>query len=151
MAEDNVRRVKSQAEKDVEKLSEELNVPDEYKGLTAQEVVAQTGFRDPLAGEGARRAEEAGVTKPEYVNYEEALKKYESRPDVESLADRRARENGGTFEAASFRRSVDSYRAPGTVTSANTQNDGKQENQENRRTSENNPVGKETTDPKAGK
>lgn len=52
-------------------------------------------------------AEAAHVEKPEYINYAEALAVYESRSDIEPLADRRARDNGATFAATDFVRSSD--------------------------------------------
>lgn len=76
----------------------------EYKAKTAQEVAAETG---PIDTGEKEFAEEHGVTSAAYVDYEEALKNYESREDVETLAERRAREFGVTFDAASFRRETD--------------------------------------------
>ncbi|AXH69719.1 hypothetical protein HWB79_gp091 [Streptomyces phage LukeCage] len=89
----------------------------DYQYKSSQDVVAP--HLDPLAGEDAKRAEEAGVKDSAYVDYEEALKNYESRPDVETLAARRAREGGWKFEDAAFRRSAkdDELTGGGVVTS----------------------------------
>lgn len=91
----------------------------EYKPKTSQDVVAP--HLDPLADEDAKRAEEAGVKDSAFVDYEDALHNYESRPDVETLAARRAREGGWKFEDAAFRRSVedDELTGGGVVTSDN--------------------------------
>jgi len=88
----------------------------DYQYKSSQDVVAP--HLDPLADEDAKRAEEAGVKDSAYVDYEEALKNYESRPDVETLAARRAREAGWKFEDAAFRRSVkdDELTGGGVVT-----------------------------------
>lgn len=66
--------------------------------------------------ERLERAEEAKVTDPAYVDYEHALENYESRPDVETLEQRRARENGTSFHDAAFRRDATVAEA-GVVTS----------------------------------
>ncbi len=89
----------------------------EYKPKTSQDVVAP--HLDPLADEDAKRAEKAGVKDSAFVDYEEALDNYQSRPDVETLAARRAREGGWKFEDAAFRRSAekDELTGGGVVTS----------------------------------
>lgn len=66
----------------------------EYKPVTAQDV-ADAGALDR---ENAERAEKAKVSDVSRIDYVEALKNYESRSDVETLAQRRARENGTSFE-----------------------------------------------------
>lgn len=76
----------------------------EYKPETAQEA-AKTG-EDRLHARSAKRAEDAGVVHPAFVDYESALENYEGREDVEPLAERRARENGTDFRSASFRRQI---------------------------------------------
>lgn len=72
---------------------------NEYKPVTAQDAIADLG---PLATdeENKKKAEDAGVVSAAYVDYEKALKNYESRSDIETLEQRLARENGGTFGAA---------------------------------------------------
>jgi hypothetical protein len=87
-----------------------------YEPKTSQDVVAP--HLDPLAGEDAKRAEEAGVKDSAFVDYEDALHNYESRSDVETLAARRAREGGWKFEDTAFRRSAkDDELTGGVVTS----------------------------------
>lgn len=66
----------------------------EYKPVTAQDV-ADEGSLDR---ENAEKAEKAKVSDVSRIDYVEALKNYESRSDVETLAQRRARENGTSFE-----------------------------------------------------
>jgi len=65
---------------------------DEYKPVTAQDAIAGFG---PLSTdvENAKKAEEAGVVSAAYVDYEKALKNYESRTDIETLEQRLARES----------------------------------------------------------
>lgn len=73
---------------------------------TAQEVVDQAGgekvrdFYDDLR----EAAVTAGVTRSEYIDYDEALTNYESRSDTEPLTERRARENAEAFADQDFRR-----------------------------------------------
>lgn len=88
-------------------------VKADYKPRTAQVVAAET-YAAPV-NDGAELAEEAGVVNPAHVDYEEALKNYESRDDVETLANRRARENGTAFSDADFVRTND---PSGVVTAA---------------------------------
>lgn len=78
---------------------------NEYKPVTAQDAIAPFG---PLSTdeEATERAKKAGVVSAAYVDYEKALKNYESRSDVETLEQRLARENGGTFAAAKHVREV---------------------------------------------
>jgi hypothetical protein len=83
----------------------------DYSGLLAPE---ERGNK--VDEEAAARAAEAGKVAPEYVDYEAALENYESRPDVETLEQRRARENGTSFADAAFRREVGASDA-GVVTS----------------------------------
>ena len=76
---------------------------------TAYEVVAGANDHKYNAFEADERqkAVTAGVTRTEYVDYEEALTAYESRGDVEPLVERRAREAATTFAAQDFRREGD--------------------------------------------
>ena len=75
----------------------------DYKPKTAQDNVNALG---PLVTdlENKKRADEEGVLHEGFVGYEEALKNYESRSDVETLEQRLAREVGPDFEAAHFAR-----------------------------------------------
>jgi hypothetical protein len=97
----------------------------EYKPKTSQDVVAP--HLDPLADEDAKRAEDAGVKDSAFVDYEEALHNYESRPDVETLAARRAREGGWKFEDAAFRRSVEDDELTGGVVTSDEATEKKPE------------------------
>jgi hypothetical protein len=76
---------------------------EDYKPKTAQDNVNALG---PLVTdlENAKRAKEEGVLHEGFVGYEEALKNYESRSDVETLEQRLAREVGPDFETAHFAR-----------------------------------------------
>lgn len=76
---------------------------EDYKPVTAHDNAQGIG---PLASdlESEKRAKDEGVTSPAYVGYEEALKNYESRSDVETLEQRLAREVGPSFDAAQFAR-----------------------------------------------
>jgi hypothetical protein len=58
-----------------------------------------------------------GVSSAAYRNYATALNAHQSRTDIESLADRRTRENGTTFAAADFMRAdvSDTPPTPGSV------------------------------------
>ncbi|QNN99242.1 hypothetical protein SEA_FAUST_163 [Streptomyces phage Faust] len=88
----------------------------EYKPRTANAAVAPHGPHG-VEEAAAKRAADAGVRAPEFVNYEEALENYQSRPDVETLEDRRAREGGRDFNAASFRRELGGDDEGGVTTS----------------------------------
>lgn len=72
----------------------------EYKPVTAFDVADENA----VDNDAAKRAEEAGVVDAAHIDYVEALENYEARPDVETLAERRARESGVKFEDAQFRR-----------------------------------------------
>lgn len=76
---------------------------EDYKPVTAQDAVNELG---PLATdlENKKRAEDEGVQHEAFVGYEEALKNYESRSDVETLEQRLAREVGPSFDVAHFAR-----------------------------------------------
>jgi hypothetical protein len=96
------------------KRSEEKVANAEYKPRTAHDVVGEVG---PVDIEDAKkRAEEAGVTDAAFIGYEEALHNYESRPDIETLKERRAREGGRDFSDAAFRRKVGGTDNAGVVT-----------------------------------
>lgn len=71
----------------------------DYTGLTAGDVLAV--HSSEVDREAAERAEKAGVVDAAYIDYDAALKNYEARPDVETLEDRHARENG-TFSDTDF-------------------------------------------------
>lgn len=76
----------------------------EYNPVTAQ-IVAATVGAVPTDNE-KEKALEAGVVSSAFIDYESALENYESRADVEPLAERRARESGVSFHDAAFRRQV---------------------------------------------
>lgn len=94
---------------------------NEYKPVTAQDAIADLG---PLSTDvdNKKAAEDAGVVSAAYVDYEKALKNYESRSDIETLEQRLARENGGTFAAAKFVREASE---PETVDAAQAADNAK--------------------------
>lgn len=94
----------------------------EYKPRTAQDAVAPHGPHG-VEEAAAKRAKDAGVVDPAFVNYEEALENYQARPDVEPLSERRAREGGRDFNAASFRREVGGTDNSGVTTSEDVSTD----------------------------
>lgn len=73
---------------------------------TAQQVVAEddAAKQNDFDQDARDAADAAGVTHSEYVNYAAKLTNYESRSDVEPLAERRAREAGDQFSDTDFRR-----------------------------------------------
>jgi hypothetical protein len=73
-----------------------------------------------LDAEAQKRAEDAGVTKPEYVDYDKAIDNYQAREDTEPLEERRARELGADTRDASFRREVSDEDNDGVTTSEDT-------------------------------
>lgn len=77
----------------------------DYNPVTAQVAIAST-YSAPVTDD-AELAEEAGVANGKNVDYEEALRNYESRSDVETLANRRAREGAAAFEDQAFARTAD--------------------------------------------
>lgn len=83
-------------------LDKELGTPEEYVGKTAPAVAAGVSGQNVVDDEAKERAAEAGVTDAAYVDYETALGNYEARVDVETLAERRARESGIAFDDGSF-------------------------------------------------
>lgn len=86
------------------------NVPDEdgyvYKPRSAQANAWVAGYanEDALKREDDERAEAAGVTGADKIDYAAALRNYESRPDAELFANRRAREYAVDFEDQDFAR-----------------------------------------------
>lgn len=81
------------------------------KALTAGERVAQTVQETP--DQEARDFAEAGdVALAAYRNYATALEAHQARVDIETLADRRAREYGADFEAGAFMRAGHSDTPP---------------------------------------
>lgn len=93
---------------------EDYNVADRViDSLTAGENVLETVQATPDADAKAA-ADAAGVSNAAFVDYEEALNAYQSRDDIETLADRRARENGTTFAAGDFMRQS-AYDADGSA------------------------------------
>ena len=73
--------------------------------LTAAARVAETVQETPDA-ESAAAAAAAGVSNPAYIGYAAALNAHQSREDIETLADRRKREYGSTFNDGAFMRAV---------------------------------------------
>jgi hypothetical protein len=96
------------------KRSDEEAAKAEYKPVTAHHVVAEVGPVDVADAE--KRAKEAGVTDAAFIGYEEAMHNYESRSDVETLKERRAREAGRDFSDAAFRRQIGGTDNSGVVT-----------------------------------
>src|SRR5882757_1851343 len=88
----------------------------EYKPRTSADAVAPHGPHG-VEEAAAKLAADAGVTSAEFVNYEGALENYQARPDVEALDERRRREAGRDFQAASFRREVGGDDEGGVTTS----------------------------------
>lgn len=85
----------------------------ENGALTAGERVNQTVYATP-EDDHADFIEDSGqnVSRAAYVDYAEALEAHQSRPDIETLADRRAREYGADFDAGSFMRAPAGDEAP---------------------------------------
>lgn len=101
------------------------NVPDEngyvYKPRTAQAQVLSYKDEDALKREDDARAEAAGVTSADKIDYAASLRNYESRPDAELFANRRAREYAVDFEDQDFaRQTVDLAGAVQTSTVGTT-------------------------------
>lgn len=86
---------------------------------TAQQVVAEddAAEQNEVDQDARDLADAANVTHSEYVNYAARLTNYESRDDVEPLAERRAREAGDQFSDTDFRRagtgSIAVFTSPG--------------------------------------
>lgn len=81
--------------------------------VTAGDKVGETVQETPDADAKAA-ADSAGVSHPAYIGYAAALATHQSRPDIETLADRRAREYGDQFSDADFMR-ANAYDADGTA------------------------------------
>lgn len=90
---------------------EDYTVADRAEVLTAGDRVAESVQATPDA-DAADFAADEGVSNAAYANYATALAAHAARDDIESLADRRAREVAGTFAAADFMR-ADAYDADG--------------------------------------
>ncbi len=77
-----------------------------YAPVTAQQNpwVADYPNEDRLRREDEARANAAGVTGVDKIDYAESLRNYESRSDTELFINRRAREYANAFEAQDFAR-----------------------------------------------
>lgn len=82
---------------------EDYNVADRDEVLTAGERVAESVQATPDA-DAATFAGTNNVSNAAYANYATALAAHAARDDIESLADRRAREVGDDFADADFMR-----------------------------------------------
>ena len=97
--------------------AEDYNVADRPDaGRTAGEKIGDTAYNNPDVDARAR-ADAAGVSHPAYIGYAAALETFQSRDDIETLADRRAREYGDSFADAAFMRES-AYNADGTAAAA---------------------------------
>ena len=77
-----------------------------YDPKTAKEVLAASGGGSTVIEDEAKaKADAANVSSIEYRNYAAAMDNYQKRDDVETLARRRARENGVTFTTTDYVRS----------------------------------------------
>lgn len=99
----------------------DYNVADrpEWTGtnnVTAADKLAETVYDNP-DNESQAAADAAGVSHPAYIGYAAALATHQSRPDIEPLAARRAREYGDDFTDADFMRRR-AYNANGTAAAA---------------------------------
>lgn len=84
--------------------AEDYNVADRPDaGRTAGEKIGDTAYDNPDV-DARERADAAGVSHPAYIDYATALNAFQSRDDIETLADRRKREVGTDFNAGSFMR-----------------------------------------------
>lgn len=87
--------------------------------FSAASTVTRADDANTVDPQAKANAETAGVTDAAKINYERALAVYEARSDVETLAARRAREAGDTFEDTHFvRTTADDDPAPSTPTTA---------------------------------
>lgn len=83
---------------------EDYNVADRtIESLEAGDKVQETVASTPDA-DAATFAGNNNVSAAAFANYDTALTAYAARADIESLADRRARENGVDFADADFMR-----------------------------------------------
>lgn len=93
---------------------EDYNVADRrIDSLEAGDKVQETVFANPDV-DARDFAETNGVSQAAYANYAAALNAHQSRADIETLADRRAREYGDTFDDGAFMREA-AYNADGTA------------------------------------
>lgn len=84
--------------------AEDYNVADRPDaGRTAGEKIGDTAYDNPDV-DARERADAAGVSHPAYIDYAAALETFQSRDDIETLADRRKREYGSDFNDADFMR-----------------------------------------------
>lgn len=96
---------------------EDYNVADRPDfALTAGEKVDETVVDTPDA-DAAAFAETNDVAHAAFANYATALTAHESRDDIETLADRRAREYGDAYSDAEFMRKP-AYDEDGTAADA---------------------------------
>lgn len=96
--------------------------------------------QDRLKIQDENRARAAGVTGVDKIDYAEALENYETRPDAETLAHRRARENATTFADQDFARwSVTVAEAGDDTVGAGTTRDNDGDGVADGRDSSNNP------------
>lgn len=86
-------------------------------GITAAQVLSESDRGANPDVDSAAAAVTAGVSHPAYIGYAAALATHESRPDIEPLAARRAREYGTTYAAGDFMRN-NAYDADGTAADA---------------------------------
>lgn len=86
---------------------------EDYKTPDVQDqadfVADVSAHQSDLDRESKKAAQEAGVVDAVFVDYPEAIARYEGRADVETLEQRRARESGTSF------RDADNLRALGEV------------------------------------
>lgn len=102
--------------------AEDYNVADrpEWQGtntVTAADKLAESDRGGNPDVESRADALAAGVSHPAYIDYAVALETHQSRPDIETLADRRRREYGSDFNDADFMRQ-NAYDADGTAADA---------------------------------
>lgn len=86
--------------------------------FSAESTLAPLDRANTVDPDAKARAEAAGVTDAAKIAYAEALAVYESRSDIEPLADRRARDNADTFAATDFVRESGTGAAAWTATTA---------------------------------
>lgn len=86
-------------------------------GITAADKLAESDRGENPDVESKAAAAAAGVSHPAYVDYASALEAFEARDDIETLAARRARDNGADFNAGGFMR-ANAYDADGTSADA---------------------------------
>ena len=74
--------------------------------FSAGSTIANADSANTVDPDAKQRAETAGVTDAAKIDYAAALAAYESRSDIEPLADRRARDNGEQFSDTNFVRTT---------------------------------------------